>query len=212
MDFEPGTEQERGDSLNTTTVSDDRPVAASRNRWMAIGLIAFALVAVVFAISVFGVQRLNMRRADDLAKSGKAAFATGDFARAESDLASSVELRSADSTSQALLGRTREGRGDLAGAAAAYAASLSTQPDQPELLCKVAMIKKSQGANAEAIAALKKALAADKNFFPAHLLLAQIYIDAGDGVQARAELDAVIKLRPTGVDLKELKKRRDALQ
>ena len=212
MEREPASDRDRKAVAETRTRPSASAPLTSRGRWI-IGAIAALVVLVAVGAFWFVNQRsAKVNQADELAKSASASFARGDFTHAETALSQVVALRSNDATAQSMLGRSREAQGKLAGAAQAYSASLAANPNQADVLCRLAVMQRSSGDNNKAIATLNQALRVNPSFFPARLLLAQIYSSTGATADERAQLDAVIALRPTGVDVKALKKRRDALK
>ena len=211
MDLEPATDREGANGAKAMSEPTPPSRPSSRKRWVVGGLLLAAAVAVL-VLGNMGVRTLEARRTAEASKSGSAAFARGDFVKAETALTQVASSHTGDAAAQALLGRSREAQGNLTGAVEAYSASLAASPRQPDVQYRVAVIEKTDGQNDKAIASLKRALAADATFFPAHLLLAELYSSAGNRADAVHELDAVIAQRPTGVDLDGLKERRATLQ
>jgi cytochrome c-type biogenesis protein CcmH/NrfG len=212
MKREPTSDRDREAVAKTQTRPSTSASLKSRSRWI-IGVIAALVLLVAVGAFWFVNQRsAKVNQADDLAKSASVAFAHGDFAHAETALSQVVALRSNDATAQSMLGRSREAQGKLAGAAQAYSASLEAHPNQADVLCRLAVMQRSSGDNNKAIATLDEAVRVNPSFFPARLLLAQIYASTGATADERTQLDAVIALRPVGVDVKTLEGRRDALK
>ncbi len=184
--------------------------ATNRKALVIAGVVVGVLILAGAGVFAFFEARLSTSH--DLTASGTALFEKGDFSGAGKDLSAAVQLAPDNSRAQALLGRSLEAKGDLAGAQAAYQASLKVDPSQPELLYRLAVISRATGEKLRAVDQLHAAIAQDKTYVAAHLLLARTLGELGDKAAARAEYDIVIKMKPLGVDIRALKKKRDALR
>lgn len=177
--------------------------------WVAI---AAVLVVLVGSAAIFAFVQFRTRQAKTLTSTGTAAYSKGDFAAAGSSLKQATELDPTDAKAQALYGRSLEAKGDLAGAAKAYTASIKADAKQPEILFRLAVLARASNDLSKSVSLLEQAVAVDETYVAAHLMLAQLYAQQGKKAEARAEYQAVIDLKPLGTDIKAVRKKRDALK
>ncbi len=178
-------------------------------------LIWFALAAllVVAALS-FGLKAQNRARQATASKAGDSGFALykkGDFKKAIPRLKEAVRLDPKNEAALRTLGQSYEAVGDLNKAASTYEAALAAKANQPEVLYNLAIIHKSQGKMDEAIEELEKAVSLNKRFVGARLVLAELFANSGNEAAAKEQYEAVLKLKPFGVDLKAVRRKLDAL-
>lgn len=162
--------------------------------------------ALVLLVAAFGLLYTFKTRADDSAAAarglaaGLTLYQQGDFDQASRRLRSAVRLSPADAKARALLGHSYEALGRFDQAARAYRRSLRIEQDQPQLLYKLALVDKERGDLKAATRELRQALAKDKNFVAARLLLARIHQAARDFDGALKEYSYLIELNPFGLD------------
>lgn len=180
-------------------------------RWF----ILLAAIAIVFAAVLFiGSQRQAGNVADSKKQTadGIAAFRKGEFDEAVINLKKATKADPKNAEAQSGLGRSLEATGELNEAAKAYRASLAVKADQPEVLYNLAIILKSQGKNWKAVAELEKAIAVNEKFVGARLTLGDIYVQLDRKEKAKDQYQAVLDMKPFGVDLKSIKTKLGALK
>lgn len=183
---------------------------------LVIVALALTVLAVVFVLpQVQGPDAPDAGRSPEYAESLRAAteaFSSGDSSAAESALLEAVEEFPDDPVAHALLARVYESEGLLEQALDEYRRSLELDPDQAELHHRVGVILYSGGDIAGAIAELETAVSVDGDFVGGRLFLADLYEEDGRMAEAAEQLSAVLELEPIGVDLDEIRERRDRIR
>jgi tetratricopeptide (TPR) repeat protein len=162
----------------------------------ALGLLAFGLKI---------ATDTNSKTSGKAASAGLVSYKKGKFNEAISDLEKATESDPGDSKAQRTLGQSYEATGKLAKAVRAYQGSLAADPEQPEIHYNLAIIYKSQSKTDEAIQELNKAIKLNKSFVAAKIILGDLYLLKGEKAEAKKQYQAVIDLKPFGVDLEAIK-------
>jgi tetratricopeptide (TPR) repeat protein len=136
---------------------------------------------------------------------------------AEAAYKKAIELRAAYPEAYNALAAlyTIEKKMDLAGAASAKAAELSTSAaggGSPDSLFSAGVGLWNANKFAEAQAAFEGALKSDANYAEAHFMLGKVFLNLGKLPEAAAEFQAYLKLAPTGKNAAEAQTTYDALK
>ena len=159
------------------------------------------VIALVLIFTYRAVSASRMENAKTQAGSGLKLYQKGKFSQATKQLEASVRLNPQNAKAQRALGQSYESTGKLEKAAMAYRDSLAVDPKQPEVLYNLAIIYKSQGKTKQAVAELGKAVSYNKQFVAARLILGDLYLQQGDKAKAKEQYQAVVEMRPFGVDV-----------
>lgn len=191
------------------------PLSQRHARRPALVLIVIVVAAAVIAAAVLvrGGQRggATAASAKQTAR-GLDYYKSGDFAKAIPALKRAVKLNPNSAKAQRTLGMSLEAVGDLGQATKAYKASLVAQPNQFQVLYNLAIIYESQRRNDQAIEALQQAVNLNGRFVAARLALAGLYARTNQKAKARQQYEAVIELKPFGIDLEWVKTQLQAVR
>jgi len=192
------------EGLRSSLAGADRS-ATTRRLWIA-GAIILGMALVITAIG-FDAYRNGDIRFRSTNESGVASYSKGDFDEATVKLEEAARLHPKDAGVLRVLGQSYEAEGKLDKAAETYSRSLALEPAHPEILYNLAIIHKAQGKLARAVAELEKAVRMKGEFAGARLALADLYAATGQKAKARAQYMWVLRKKPFGVDLGDVRKR-----
>lgn len=194
---------------------ENQTTGATKSRGM-LSVIAVVVILITLAIAFLVLPKVkhNQDVADSKKEvtSGLASFKKGDFAKAISKLEKAVELDPKNAQAQRALGQSYEATGKIKEAAGAYRESLAADPKQHEVLYNLAIIYKFQNKPKQAIEGLVKAVKLNKQFVGARLILGDLYAQQNQKDKAKKQYQAVIKMKPFGLDVEMVKKKMDSLK
>lgn len=165
---------------------------------------ALIIIASISYIIQIRQQNIEERHGKALS-SGLNAYSKGKFDQAIKDLEEANKLNPRDEKTHLNLAQSYEAKGKLDKALKEYKTSLEVNPNQPQAYYNLAIIYKSQAKIEEAIQNLEKAVKLNKDFVAARVVLGDLYAQQGKYDKAEEQYLTVVKMKPFGLDLKELK-------
>jgi len=173
-----------------------------------VSIIGAVIVLVGGAALGMNIREKQLQEAQEKAyTTGASAYSEGKFDEAVTELEKAKELAPGDAKTHLNLGQSYEAKGELDKALAEYKASIEADPKQPEALYNIAIIYKSKADIANAIKSLEDAVKLNKEFVAARIALGDLYVINGEHAKAKAEYEAVVNMKPFGIDLEEIKQK-----
>lgn len=177
-------------------------------------LAVLLLIGVGFAINLVAKTKgvSTLKKAKTSLKIGTNLYKKGKFNKAISSLEKTVELDPSNTKAHLLLARSYEATGEIDKAETEYKKYIDLDASNPEVHYNLAIIYKSQGKTKEAVSELEKAIKLRKEFVAARLILAELYAQQGQKQKAIEQYQAVIDMKPFGIDMAEIEKKLDNLK
>jgi tetratricopeptide (TPR) repeat protein len=167
-----------------------------------------AVVLIGATVIAINVREQRLQEAQEKAyTTGASAYSEGKFDKAITELEKAKELAPGDAKTHLNLAQSYEAKGELDKALVEYKASVAAEPKQPEALYNMAIIYRSQGDMPNAIQSLETAVATNKEFVAARIALGDLYGITGKSDKAKEQYEAVIGLKPYGVNLEDIKQK-----